>query len=133
MAMASSGVLIPRTRKRPATSEMSLLPLSNLATRRALSFRASKYRAVGTNTVRPASREFGAKRPHHRHISRKARGDEAGIIHRGRLLACKSQHQERHSDAVVHVGRNRAAAGGAAAAVHDQVVAIDLDLDAIGE
>ena len=39
--------------------------------------------------------------------------------------------QRRHGDAVIHVGRDHAAAGGAALAVHDQVVAFDLDRDAV--
>ena len=48
-----------------------------------------------------------------------------------RLLAAEPHDQRRHRDAMVHVGRDHAAAGRAALAVHDQVVALDLDLDAV--
>ena len=44
----------------------------------------------------------------------------------------KPQHQGRHGDAVIHVGGDDAAAGGVALAVHDQIVAVDLDGDAVG-
>ena len=47
------------------------------------------------------------------------------------VLAREAHHQRRHGDAVIHVGRHHAAAGGRALAVHDQVVALDLDGDAI--
>ena len=43
----------------------------------------------------------------------------------------KAHDQRRHGDAVIHVGRDQAAARRAALAVHDQVVAFDLDVDAV--
>ncbi len=50
---------------------------------------------------------------------------------RDRLVARKPHHQRRHRQPVIHMGRDHAAAGRAALALHDQVVALDLDRDAI--
>ena len=69
--------------------------------------------------------------PHHVDEAREAGRDERGVVDPHRLLARKPHHQRRHRDAVIHVGRDQAAAGGAALAVHDQVVALDLDVDAV--
>ena len=52
----------------------------------------------------------------------------AGVIGLHRLVARKTHHQRRHRDAVIHMGRDHAAAGGTAAAINDQVVAGNLDL-----
>ena len=50
---------------------------------------------------------------------------------RDRLLAAEPHHQRRHRDPMIHVGRDHTAARRAALAVHDQVVAVDLHLDAV--
>ena len=78
-----------------------------------------------------SSAEIPAHPPHHVDEAREAGRDEGGVVDPHRLLARKPHHQRRHRDAVIHVGRDQAAAAGAALAVHDQVVALDLDVDAV--
>ena len=63
--------------------------------------------------------------------AREARGDEGGVVDPTGCSLAEPHHQRRHGDAMVHVGRDHAAAGRAALAVHDQVVAVDLDRHAI--
>ena len=75
--------------------------------------------------------QIPAHTPHHLDEARKARGDERRIVDLHGLVARKPHHQRRHRDAVIHVGRDQPAARHAALAVHDQVVALDLDVDAV--
>ena len=53
------------------------------------------------------------------------------VVDLHRLLAGEPHHQRRHGDAMIHVGGDESAAGGAAAAMHNQIVTVDLDFDAV--
>ena len=72
----------------------------------------------------PSERIIGMK-------SGKAGGDEGGVVDLDRLVGRAAHHQRRHRDAMIHVGGDEAAAGHMAAAFDDQIVAGDLDLDAV--
>ena len=76
-------------------------------------------------------REVGPEPRHHRREVRKARGDEACVVDLYRPLACQSHHQRGHGDAMIHVRYDQSAAGNAAAAMHDQIVTIDFDFNAV--
>ena len=77
------------------------------------------------------SRDLPPSAAHHIDEAREARGDEGGVVDRDRPVARQAHDQRRHRDAMIHVRRDHAAAGRAALAVHDQVVALDLDRDAV--
>jgi len=47
------------------------------------------------------------------------------------LSLAKPHHQSRHRDAMIHVGRDHSAARDMAFAMHDQVIALDLDINAV--
>ena len=75
--------------------------------------------------------EVRSKLAHHRRKIRKARGDEACIVNLHRLLAGQPHDQCGHRDAMIHVRYNQSAASRASATVHNQIVAIDFDFNAV--
>src|SRR5262249_57168232 len=78
-----------------------------------------------------ASRKLRAESAHEAEKIREARRDECAVVDRDRLSARKAHHQERHGDAMVHVGGDGAAARHGALAVHDEIVALDRNLGAV--
>ena len=76
---------------------------------------------------------IGAQPAHQLDEAGEARGDEGSIVDLAPAFRWPSpMTRTRHGDAVIHVRRDQAAAGRATAALHDQVVALDFDLDAVG-
>ena len=55
----------------------------------------------------------------------KAGGDHGGVVDRHRFPAREPHDQEAHGDAVIHMGRDQAAALRDAAALDDEIVALD--------
>src|SRR5262245_18248018 len=66
-----------------------------------------------------ASGKLRAEAAHQAEKIGEARRNECGVVDRDRFSARKAHHQERHGDAVIHVGRDGAAARHGALAVHE--------------
>ena len=70
---------------------------------------------------------------HHLEEARETRRDHRAVIDRDRAARGEAHDQEAHGDAVVEMGRDRAAARGLAlAALDDEIVALDRVRDAAG-
>ena len=68
----------------------------------------------------------GAELPHQRDEGREARLDHGAVVDGHRVAGGEPHDEERHGDAVVEMGRDRAAARDRAAEpVHDEIVALD--------
>ena len=83
--------------------------------------------------MRHAGREAGAGRLHQRREAGEAGVDEGGVVDGDGGVRGEAEDQGAHGDAVVHAGGDQAAARGrAAGAVDEEIVARDLDRDAVG-
>src|SRR5687767_2982963 len=71
----------------------------------------------------PSVEDGGAKIPHERDKGRKARLNHGAVVDGHGILRRKSHNEERHGDAVIEMGGNRAAAlHRPAASLDDEVV-----------
>ena len=81
----------------------------------------------GAQASAPTGAILRAQSVHQRGEAREAGLDRLGTLDRDRLRREAAQHQEAHGDPVVELGVDGHTAGGLPPAMHDQVVALDLD------